>query len=81
MLRVLVILPCLRCDRLQLSLFALHIDADRPDEAQELAPHCRHHVLLAFAPTEELPVTAIEAMLRFPSDALHLLAERRLAFP
>src|SRR5687767_3053431 len=65
-------------DRVRRPLFDR--DPDRPNEAQELAPHGRHDLLLVLAPPEERPIAAMQSVLRFPGDRLHLVAERRLPF-
>src|SRR6185437_8050696 len=51
----------------------LHVCADGPDKAQQLAAHCRDDLLLRFASGRELAVTAVQAMLRLPGHLLDLL--------
>jgi hypothetical protein len=48
--------------------FALHAHADRPDEAQELAPHSRHDLLLTFATAEQLAIARVQPKLRLPTS-------------
>lgn len=55
--------------------------SDRPDEAQELASHSRHDVLLTFATSQELAIARVQPELRLPADRFDLLTESGLAFP
>ena len=43
-------------------LFGFHGDSNRPNEAEELAPHCGHDLLQAFAPTEQCAVATMESV-------------------
>src|SRR6202521_1578157 len=71
---------CLRRDRVSVLLFSLDGASNRPNEAEELAPHRGHDLRRAFAPPEQFAVATMESVLCLPGHALHLVAEHRLPF-
>src|SRR3989442_14168559 len=50
------------------GLRPLGCDADRPDEAQELAGDGSNHLRGGFAPREEAPIATTQTLLRFPGQ-------------
>src|ERR1700680_1636750 len=71
---------CLRRDRVSVLLVGFHGVSNRPNEAEELAPHRGHDLLRAFAPPEQCAVATMESVLCLPGHALPLVAEPRLPF-
>jgi hypothetical protein len=53
----------------------LDVHPDGPDEPQELARDGGHGELLALPARDELPVLAVEPVLRLPGDLFHLFGD------
>src|SRR5712671_6002895 len=51
--------------------FPLHVYADRPDEAEQLAPDGRDRLLFALAAPHQLHVALMQALLRLPGQLSH----------
>ena len=68
--------PRLRCRRLAVGF---HVDADGPDEPQQLATDRGHHLLFTFAPRGQCAVAGVQPVLRLPRDRFHLGTDGGLA--
>ena len=58
---------------------SLHVYADGPDKAEQLAPDSRDRLLLAFTAPDEARVTLMQAVLRLPGHSGHCRGAAALA--